>query len=50
LVLDRWYRIPVTGDRVVDSWSEFDEPDVGKWVAHDRLYMIHPHRQRWAAL
>ena len=40
----------VTSYRVVDSWSESDDPDAGKWVAHDRLYMIHPLRQRGEAL
>ncbi|MFI5455999.1 MAG: hypothetical protein ACHRXM_11170 [Isosphaerales bacterium] len=44
------YRIPVTSYRLVDAWSESNDPDAGKWVAHDRLYMIHPLRQRWAAL
>ena len=28
--------------RVVDSWSEGTDLDAGKWVNHDRLYMIHP--------
>ena len=40
----------VTRYRVVDSWSESNDPDAGKWVGHDRLYMIHPHRNVGEAL
>jgi len=40
----------VTRYRVVDSWSVSNDPDAGTWVGHDRLYMIHPPRQRGAAL
>ncbi len=36
--------------RVVDAWSESDDPDAGKWVGHDRLYMIHPLRSVGEAL
>jgi len=47
VLLTRCYRNPVTSYRVVDSWSESDDPHAGRWVAHDRLYMIHPLRQRF---
>lgn len=40
----------VSSYRVVDSWSESYDPDAGKWVSHDRLYMIHPLGQRGEAL
>jgi hypothetical protein len=40
----------VTRYRVVDSWSESNDPDAGTWVAHDRLYMIHRLCQRGEAL
>jgi hypothetical protein len=36
--------------RVVDNWSESDDPEAGKWIGHDRLYMIHPQRQLGEAL
>jgi hypothetical protein len=36
--------------RVVDNWSESDDPDAGKWVGHDRLYMIHPLSRRGQGL
>jgi hypothetical protein len=36
--------------RVLDFWSESDDPDAGKWVGHDRLYMIHPLSRRGQGL
>jgi hypothetical protein len=40
--LNRCDRNPVKSYPVVDSWSESRDADAGNWVAHDRLYMIHP--------
>jgi hypothetical protein len=36
--------------RVVANWSESDDPEAGKWVGHDRLYMIHRLSRRGEAL
>jgi hypothetical protein len=36
--------------RVVDAWSESEDPDAGKWVGHDWLYMIHAFRNEGEAL
>jgi hypothetical protein len=44
------YRKAVTTYRVVDFASEIFDPDAGRWVAHHRLYMIHPLRNQGEAL
>jgi hypothetical protein len=40
----------ITRCRIVDYWSEVDDPDAGRWIGHDRLHGIYPLRSRGEAL